>query len=113
MIIRADSPVFKENQPIQDQDLDVHVDTVDSEAVPATSSRLALLLSLLGSVTPSLSRFYPVITNAGLSTDEHLHHFLSLTAESREKFIRGALADKATFFEQIAVIEVLEQFKNC
>jgi hypothetical protein len=86
--------------------------TVDSETVTPTSSRLTVLSTLLGSVTPSLSRFYSVITQAGLSADEELDHFLRLTATSRERFIKFALAD-ATSFQQVAVMEVLEQMKNC
>lgn len=88
------------------------MNTVDSETVTTTSPRLTVLSTLLGSVTPSLSRFYPVITQAGLSADEELDHFLRLTTASRERFIKFALADCATSFQQVAVMEVLEQMKN-
>jgi hypothetical protein len=96
------APAFKENQP--------EVNTDDSEAV--TSPRLTALSTLLGSVTPNLGRFYSAITEAGLSTDDHLDYFLHLTATSKERFIKFALADDATSFEQVAVMEVLEQIKR-
>jgi len=99
----SSAPAFKENQ--------LEVNIGDSEALTATP-RLTVLSTLLGSVTPNLGRFYPAITEAGLSTDDHLDHFLRLTATSKERFIKSALADDATSFEQVAVMEVLEQIKR-
>jgi hypothetical protein len=106
--VRSVPVAFKESQSTQD--LDAQMNMADSEAVTTTSSRLDILSNLFSSV-PSLSQFYDVITKAGLSTDEQLDRFLSWTVASRERFIRGILADHATPFEQAEVMEVLDQIR--
>ncbi|KAG1741860.1 uncharacterized protein EDB91DRAFT_317782 [Suillus paluster] len=88
-------------------------DRVDREAATASSSRLALLPACLDSVTPSLLRFHRSIIQGGLCTDEHLNHFSSLSAASKDKFILQALGkEKSTVFERVVVAEILDQMKK-
>lgn len=68
-----------------------------STITASSESRLALLRVLLDSVTPSLVNLFPVITDAGLSTDAHLEQYFQMLPTSKDKFLREALSEKFYF----------------
>jgi hypothetical protein len=90
----------------------VSTDSSESGSTITASSRLALFRALLDSATPSLVNLFPVITDAGLSTDAHLEQYYRMLPMSRDKFIREVLSEKSTLFERVAVIEILERMKD-
>jgi len=105
------SLVVREAHHPQQRQLIVDSDILSDVTTP--SSRLTLLSRSLDSTTPSLRRFYPIITQAGLCTDEHLNQFFCMSSTWREKFLSDAFADsKPTLFERSVVTEILEQMRN-
>jgi len=86
--------------------------TITALSELSRDSRLALFRALLDSATPSLVKLFPVITDAGLSTDAHLEQYYRMLPMSRDKFIREVLSDKSTLFEKVAVIEILERMNQ-
>lgn len=93
--------VCSDNQAKDDQ-----VNTVQDGCPSNTTSCLALLSALLASM-PGLHRFHAVITEAGLSTDDHLLHFFRMTSTGREKFITQALMETSTLFERVVILEIM------
>ncbi|KAG1737907.1 uncharacterized protein EDB91DRAFT_1249586 [Suillus paluster] len=103
------STVCSGNQVTQPKD--AQVNTVDEEAPITSLPRIAVLSAYLASI-PGLHRFDAVLTQAGLSTDEHLDHFLHMAPTWREKFITQALTENSTLFERMVILEILEGLKN-
>lgn len=101
--------VCSENQGTQPKDN--RVNTIQGGGASGTASCLALLSTLLAS-TPDFHRFHAVITEAGLSTDEHLRHFFRMTSTGREKFITQALTETSTLFERVVIMDILEELRK-
>lgn len=93
------------------QPKDNQVNTFRNGGTSGTTSCLALLLTLLASM-PGLHRFHAIITEAGLSTDEHVHHFFQMSSTGRERFITQALKETSTLFERVLIMEILEELRS-
>lgn len=61
---------------------------------------------------PGLHHFHAIITEAGLSTDEHVHHFFQMSSTGRERFITQALKETSTLFERVLIMEILEELRS-
>ncbi|KAG0708624.1 hypothetical protein DFH29DRAFT_425896 [Suillus ampliporus] len=90
---------------------DTRANTADKDAPIISCSRLAILSAYLASI-PNFHRYDAVLTQAGLSTDEHLNFFFHMSPTWREKFIAQALTENSTLFERMVVLEILEGLKN-
>ncbi|KAG2104050.1 uncharacterized protein F5147DRAFT_271264 [Suillus discolor] len=93
------------------QPKDNQVNMVQNGGASDTTSCLALLSTLLASM-PGLHRFHAILTEAGLSTDEHVHHFFQMSSTGRERFITQALKETSTLFERVLIMEILEELRS-
>lgn len=93
------------------QPKDSQVNTFRNGGASDTTSCLALLSTLLASM-PGLHHFHAIITEAGLSTDEHVHHFFQMSSTGRERFITQALKETSTLFERVLIMEILEELRS-